>query len=81
MADLNKQKDKYLKDLDLQVHKIEDALVSLKKSLQEIQVGDGKFAYWNGSNACSTIKTALTQYSSDLELLKVVAECKSKIKK
>ena len=81
MADSGKQKEKYLSDLDVQMHRIDDALVSLKKSLQEIQVGDGKFAYWNGKNACTTIKTALTQYNADVELLKLVAECKSKIKK
>lgn len=81
MADNSKQKDKLIYDLDMHVSRIEKALASMKKSIDELQVGNGKFPYWNGTNACNVLKTSLTQYQTDVGLLINIAECKSKIKK
>lgn len=81
MANNNKQKDKLVQNLDTQIKKIEEALESLKKSAMEIQNGDGKQPYWNGNNAQSILKTTLSQYEMDKDLLSYIQECKESIKK
>lgn len=81
MADVAKQKEKLVSDLDVQLSKVENALASMKKSIDVLQSGNGKFPYWNGSNAYSIVKTALTQYQNDLNLIRNINECKAKIKK
>jgi len=77
----NKQKDKLVLDLETQMSRLDDALKSLKESVDVIQKGNGKFAYWNGSNACTVIKNTLTQYQTNKELLQYIKECKSALKK
>ena len=76
-----KQKDKLVLDLESQMDRLDEALKSLKGSIDVIQKGNGKFPYWNGSNACIIIKNTLTQYQTDKELLKYIKECKSALKK
>ncbi len=78
---INKQKDKLVVDLENNIKKLDDALDSLKVSVDQLQKGDGKFPYWNGSNACTVLKTTLTQYQIDKSLLKNIRECKGSIKK
>ena len=81
MAENTKQKEKLINDLETQISKIDKALTSMKKSVDDLQVGNGKFSYWNGSNACLMVKNVLMQYNTDKELLKNLSECRSKIKK
>lgn len=76
-----KQKDKLIQDLDVQIHKIEGALTSLKGSVEELMAGDQHTPYWNGNNACSLFKNLLTQVDVDQNLLQDINECKSLIKK
>jgi hypothetical protein len=77
---LYKQKEKLVKDLDTNINKLDEALSSLKKSLDDMQVGDGKFPYWNGGNAYSIIKNALSQYDTDMVLLDYIKSCQGSIK-
>ena len=77
----NKQKDKLVQDLENQISRLDEALKSLKDSVNTIQKGNGKFAYWNGNNAYTMIKTTLTQYETDKALLQLIKECKGAIKK
>lgn len=80
MADNMKQKEKLVCDLDEQIAMILEGLTSMKKSIDEIQNGNGKHPYWNGSNAYSVLKTALTQYETNLDLIGKIQECQEKIK-
>jgi ABC-type enterochelin transport system substrate-binding protein len=76
----NKQAAALVQDLDKQIQKLEEALKSLKESVDAIQVGDGKFPYWNGGNAYSIIKNALSQYDTDMVLLDYIKSCQGSIK-
>jgi len=78
---LNKQKEKLMMELENNLVKLEEALPSLKDSLDMLQEGDGKYPYWNGVNAINSIKNGLTQCQYDLELVKNIRECQSAIKK
>lgn len=77
---LNKQKDKLIQDLNDNITKLDNSLDSLKESLDELQNGDGKFPYWNGSNAITVIKSALTQYNFDKALVNNIKDCQGAIK-
>lgn len=76
-----KQKDKLVLDLEAQMARLDESLKSIKESVDVIQKGNGKFAFWNGNNACIVIKNILTQYQTDKELLQYIKECKSALKK
>lgn len=78
---LYKQKEKLVKDLDTNITKLDEALSSLKESLDKMQDGDGKFPYWNGNNACVTLKNAFSQYRVNIDLLPKIKECQASIKK
>ena len=78
---LNKQRNRIVRDLDSNVKDLEKALNSFITSLNDLQVGDGKYPYWNGTNACVTVKNALAQYRTNAALLQKIKECQSAIKK
>ena len=77
----NKQKERLIHELDVNIDKVQDTLAAFREAIDKIQNGDGETSYWNGSNACSIIKTALTQYEVDVSLLSHIKECKEAIKK
>ena len=72
----NNKKDKLFDDLVSTMKKADDALESLKASVDTLQNGDGNFPYWNGSNAHSILKNTLTQYYIDKSLLENISNCK-----
>ena len=78
---LNKQKDKLIQDLNDNIAKLEVSLDSLKESVDELQNGNGKYPYWNGENAVSLIKNALSQYNYDKSLVNNIKDCQGAIKK
>ena len=80
MATNNKQAITLIKDLDQQIHTLEEALHSFRESVDAIQEGDGSFPYWNGPNAYSLLKNAISQYDTDMNLLHSIQECQSSIK-
>ena len=75
-----KQKEKLFQELESCIEKMDSSLDSIKDSVNQIQVGDGNNPYWNGYNACSTVKTILTQCQMNKALLDYVKECKESIK-
>ena len=77
----SKQKDKLAQDLDASIAKLDGALKSLKLSVDVIQKGDGKYPFWNGTNACSVMKTTLTLYQTNHSLLQRIKECRGSLKK
>lgn len=76
----NKQKEKVIKDFELQIKKIETALDSLSGSVNLLQNGDGEQPYWNGSNAYNELKKVLAYIDSNMVLVKYLNECKDSIK-
>ena len=77
----SKQKDKLAEDLDVSIAKLDGALKSLKRSVDLIQKGDGKYPFWNGTNACSVMKTTMTLHQTNISLLQRIKECRGAIKK
>lgn len=76
----NKQKEKLVEDLDMQLNKIENALQSLKDSVNTFQKGDGKQPYWNGANAYNFTKNSLAYIDNSSALLKYLTDCRKSIK-
>ncbi|MBP5678523.1 MAG: hypothetical protein J6X28_01685 [Bacilli bacterium] len=76
-----KQIEKLVHDLDTYTLKLEKALASYKESLDAIQEGDGSFPYWNGSNACATLKAAVSQYQNSMNLLQNIKSCQASMKR
>lgn len=77
---LNKQKDKLVQDLEDNIVKLEKSLKELKESIDKLQTGDGKYPYWNGNNAFTIIKGALSQYNFDSALVENIKDCQGAIK-
>lgn len=82
MANKNntKQKEKLFQELESSIEKLNSSLVSLKESIDTIQEGEEGVPYWNGNNACSILKTILTQYDMNKALLEYINECKESVK-
>jgi len=77
---VGKQKDKLLLDLSSQKEKIEKYLSSLKNTLLLIEEGDG-VPYWNGENAYQVINNIHSYISKGYDLLEMIHECESSLKK
>lgn len=70
-----------LKSFEEELNKLEDALQILSDDLKLIQKGSKGQPYWNGSNACTSLKASLANLDHNKVLYKNLKKCYNYIKK
>lgn len=77
----DKQNSKLISNLDNQIDKLKSELSEISDTINQIQKGNGKTPYWNGTNAYNIVKNALGQIDNDKVLLDYIVKCRKSIKK
>lgn len=75
-----KEKEKLEKKLTKEIDRLKNSTELLLTDATMIQVGNNNEAYWNGEEACDTLKRIITQIEKNKSLLEQLEKCAKLLK-